>query len=172
MMLRRVVAVSALIAMLVLSGCSASDPNNDSWYQKAPLYVWDSGTSAWVQVTGAGGGGGGTIWYSTAGVPDAGVGNDGDFYLDTATSDVYKKVTGSWAIQLNIQGTAGISGTDGRTILNGSGAPDNSLGSDGDFYIDTVAWSIYGPKSTTWGVGTSLADLHPAKGHLTLGFPE
>jgi hypothetical protein len=54
-------------------------------------------------------------------------------------------------------GGGGGSGTDGKTVLSGSGAPSNSLGTDGDFYIDIVAWDIYGPKSGgTWPAGVSL----------------
>jgi hypothetical protein len=34
-----------------------------------------------------------------------------------------------------------------NTILNGKGAPKNSLGIDGDFYIDTRSLLIYGPKA-------------------------
>jgi hypothetical protein len=34
-----------------------------------------------------------------------------------------------------------------NTILNGRGAPRNSLGIDGDFYIDTRSLLIYGPKT-------------------------
>lgn len=52
-------------------------------------------------------------------------------------------------------GTTGASGADGRTILNGSGAP--SGGNSGDFYIDTTANLIYGPKASgAWGSGTSI----------------
>jgi len=44
------------------------------------------------------------------------------------------------------------------TFLNGSGAPsDEADGDDGDFYIDTTAWDIYGPKTSgAWGTGTSM----------------
>lgn len=43
----------------------------------------------------------------------------------------------------------GTAGTDGRTVLSGSSAPDNSLGEDGDFYIDTASteYTMYGPKA-------------------------
>jgi hypothetical protein len=43
-------------------------------------------------------------------------------------------------------------------VLNGTGAPPVSLGHDGDFYIDTAADVLYGPKTSgTWPtVGTSL----------------
>ncbi len=34
-----------------------------------------------------------------------------------------------------------------NTILNGKGAPKNSIGIDGDFYIDTRSLLIYGPKA-------------------------
>jgi hypothetical protein len=54
-------------------------------------------------------------------------------------------------------GADGADGADGKTILNGSGAPGSGLGVDGDFYIDTSADSIYGPKTAgAWGSATSL----------------
>ncbi|MEL6670132.1 MAG: hypothetical protein AAFP08_14260, partial [Bacteroidota bacterium] len=47
-----------------------------------------------------------------------------------------------------------------NTILNGSGPPNSSLGTDGDFYIDVDANAIYGAKSgANWGVATSLVGL-------------
>lgn len=55
------------------------------------------------------------------------------------------------------QGPQGIPGIDGKTILNGSGAPASGLGVDGDFYIDTAGDLIYGPKTGgSWGSGTSI----------------
>jgi hypothetical protein len=54
-------------------------------------------------------------------------------------------------------GDAGLSGAAGRTVLSGTGAPDPTVGSDGDFYINTSATTIYGPKSAgSWGAPTSL----------------
>jgi hypothetical protein len=51
----------------------------------------------------------------------------------------------------------GAAGTDGKTVRSGSGAPSAGLGVDGDFYIDTAADTIYGPKdSGSWGSPTSL----------------
>jgi hypothetical protein len=56
-----------------------------------------------------------------------------------------------------LKGDQGNPGTNGRTLLSGSGAPSNALGADGDFYIDTVAFNIYGPKASgAWAGGTSL----------------
>lgn len=42
-----------------------------------------------------------------------------------------------------------------NTILYGAGAPTDD-GIDGDFYIDTDANEIYGPKNSVWGTGNSL----------------
>lgn len=56
-----------------------------------------------------------------------------------------------------IQGVQGDPGADGNTLLSGSGAPSNGLGNDGDFYIDTAAFDIYGPKAGgVWPSGSSL----------------
>lgn len=42
-------------------------------------------------------------------------------------------------------------------VRNGSGAPSAGTGIDGDFYIDTTAWDIYGPKAAgAWPAGASL----------------
>jgi lysophospholipase L1-like esterase len=55
-------------------------------------------------------------------------------------------------------GADGANGVDGRTILSGSGAPSSSIGAAGDFYMDTTAWAIYGPKTTSW------PSAHPLSG--------
>lgn len=48
-------------------------------------------------------------------------------------------------------------GTAGKTVLSGSGAPSSGTGANGDFYIDTSASRIYGPKASgAWGSGTSM----------------
>jgi hypothetical protein len=54
-------------------------------------------------------------------------------------------------------GADGADGTDGYSVLSGSGAPDSGLGVNGDWYIDTAAHNIYGPKAGgAWGSPTSL----------------
>jgi hypothetical protein len=48
-------------------------------------------------------------------------------------------------------------GTPGKSVLNGAGAPTSGTGVNGDFYIDTTAWEIYGPKTLgAWGSGVAL----------------
>jgi len=59
-----------------------------------------------------------------------------------------------------IQGETGLqgeSGLRGNSVLSGSGVPSESVGVDGDFYIDTAASAIYGPKSSgAWATVVSL----------------
>ncbi|WP_328967951.1 SGNH/GDSL hydrolase family protein [Streptomyces sp. NBC_00239] len=51
-----------------------------------------------------------------------------------------------------------IAGPAGRTLLNGTSAPGAGVGANGDFYINTATWTIYGPKASgAWGSGTPLA---------------
>ena len=42
--------------------------------------------------------------------------------------------------------------------MSGAGAPGAGVGANGDFYLDTTAWVLYGPKASgAWpGSGTSL----------------
>jgi phage gp45-like len=47
-------------------------------------------------------------------------------------------------------GPTGPAGEDGNTVLNGIGNPPAGVGVAGDFYINTAATSIWGPKTTTW----------------------
>lgn len=120
----------------------------------------------------------GATWSSGSGAPSGG--NNGDFYLNTANDDVYKKTAGTWSVIANIKGSTGATGAtgstgatgatgatgptgatgaagaDGKTVLNGVVAPTTE-GVDGDFYIDTATETIYGPKTAgVWGSGTSL----------------
>jgi Collagen triple helix repeat (20 copies) len=55
-------------------------------------------------------------------------------------------------------GPQGPPGTNGNTVLNGTGAPASTVGNDGDFYVDTAADVLYGPKANgTWpATGTGL----------------
>lgn len=47
-------------------------------------------------------------------------------------------------------------GKDGATIHSGTGAPNVGNPNNGDYYIDTSTWEIYGPYDGSWGTGTSL----------------
>lgn len=70
------------------------------------------------------------------------------------TPPLVGEFAGLWARYL---GTNGSNGTNGYSVLSGSGAPSSGLGVNGDFYIDTAAKDLYGPKTAgAWGSPTSL----------------
>lgn len=93
-------------------------------------------------------------------------GNDG---IDGATgpqglqglqgNDGIDGATGPQGLQ-GVPGNDGINGINGKTILNGTSAPALSVGSLGDFYVNTLTNQLFGPKtnSTTipWGTPVSL----------------
>ncbi|NVO00461.1 MAG: collagen-like protein, partial [Geobacteraceae bacterium] len=72
--------------------------------------------------------------------------------------------TGSQGIQ-GIQGIQGVAGLDGKNVLNGLVPPIAANGVDGDFYIDTVAKMIYGPKAAgAWPTGVNIVGPQGVKG--------
>ena len=55
---------------------------------------------------------GGTItsgapWYNGSGVPSAGLGSNGDYYLDYDTGDLYYKSAGAWSNIGSVLGPTG-----------------------------------------------------------------
>jgi hypothetical protein len=60
-------------------------------------------------------------------------------------------------------------GGSGNSLHSGSGAPDDSLGANGDFYIDITATALYGPKSAdAWPAGISLVGPPGGGGFTTV----
>ena len=107
----------------------------------------------------------GAAWLTGTGAPSTDLGKDGDLYLDVSTSDVYQKEDGAWTLITNIKGETGAdgdtgdtgeAGTDGATWLTGSGTPDNTLGKDGDLYLDTSTSDVYQKEDGTWTLITNI----------------
>lgn len=72
----------------------------------------------------------GTMWLSGEVAPAATQGAEGDFYLDTATFEVYKKTNGTWTKIGSIKGADGETGADGDgidSIIYKDGALEVSL---------------------------------------------
>lgn len=109
----------------------------------------------------------GTVLYGI-GVPNSSTGNNNDTYINTGTGVFYKKTAGTWNQVFSMQtgpagapgapGVNGTNGTNGFSILNGSTNPSNlSTGVNGDFYINTTTYTLFGPKTAgVWGTGISL----------------
>jgi hypothetical protein len=108
----------------------------------------------------------GSTIYSGAVVPQADLGNIGDFYFRTSTSDFYGPKTASgWGRSTNLRGAAGATGATGAAgskILSGTAVPTVSVGANGDFYFRTTTADFYGPKTSSgWG---TLINLRGAQG--------
>ncbi len=106
-----------------------------------------------------------SVFRSGSGAPDDDLGTNGDFYLDTDSADLYgPRAGGQWPEEpLSLVGPPGPTGSTGATgaagtsVRSGSGAPDNGLGNDGDFYINTANYNLHGPKASgVWPSGVSL----------------
>lgn len=132
----------------------------------------DTGTAGAAGVkgdTGAAGTNGinGSTWYSGSTVPAAATGVNGDYYLNTATSDVYLKASGTWSIAVKIKGAtgaAGTAGTNGNTWYSGSTVPAAATGVNGDFYLNTATSDVYKKSSGTWSVTTNIKGATGAAG--------
>jgi hypothetical protein len=114
----------------------------------------------------------GATWRTGSGVPSNALGVDGDLYLNTATSDVYLRTSGTYAITANIKGatgatgTNGTNGTNGATWRTGSGTPSNGTGVDGDLYLNTTTSDVYQRASGTYSV---IANIKGATGAAGAG---
>lgn len=103
----------------------------------------------------------GSMMYSDQGAPDASTGENGDYYLDETTGELFgPKNDDGWGTPISLQGPPGEDGQDGEDgsqIHSGSGAPDASLGSIGDYYLDEDSYDLYGPKTESgWGTPINL----------------
>ena len=115
-----------------------------------------AGATGATGATGAAGSAGsaGSQWLEGSGAPSSGLGANGDFYLNTATGDVYTKASGSWGAAVgNIRGPQGPSGSGspGATWYNGAGAPSAGTGVNGDYYLNTATGDVYAKAAGAWG---------------------
>ena len=99
---------------------------SDSLYANGDLYVdlltgdvYKKTAGAWITQGNIKGptGAQGSVWYSSAGTPSAGSGVNGDFYVNSATGDYYKKVSGAWVLQGSLIGPAGPAGSGSGDML-------------------------------------------------------
>lgn len=126
-----------------------------------------------TSVSGSGGGGSGSAWRNGSGAPSDSLGVDGDYYLDTATDNVYAKSAGSYALVGNFMGSTGATGsagsngtngTDGSVWRSGSGSPSSGLGVNGDYYLDTATNNVYSKASGSYSVVSNIQGATGATG--------
>lgn len=122
----------------------------------------------------------GTVLFGQ-GIPGNNTGNDQDTYVNTLTGVFYKKASGTWAQVFSMlsgpsgppgpKGDTGQPGVDGNSILSGEGLPSNqSTGKDGDYYINTISETLYGPKANgIWpGQGLPLSGVETFDSDFTV----
>lgn len=90
------------------------------------------------------------------------IGLNGHWFVGTTDTGV--KAQGAQGIP----GTNGRDGKDGSKIYGDTGAPANSRGNEGDWYIDTQNKRLYGPKTAT-GWPTTYMSLTASEGQAQSG---
>ncbi|PCI45955.1 MAG: hypothetical protein COB49_09530 [Alphaproteobacteria bacterium] len=97
---------------------------------------------------------------SGAGAPASNLGIIDDLYIDSDDGKLYKKTAiSTWTFQYD---TTGPTGTDGDTWLDGAGAPAGSLGSVGDYYLNSANGNYY--KKTGANIWTLQGNIAGPQG--------
>lgn len=119
-------------------------------------------------------------FYSGEDLPSVSIGSIGDFYLKfqgptapppTGSSVLLygPKTAQGWGTPVELVGSQGLQGEagatgpsgqpglNGKTILSGIVDPNSEVGADGDFYLNTVTKTFFGPKEEgSWPSGFSI----------------
>ncbi|WP_211316359.1 hypothetical protein U0035_10955 [Niabella yanshanensis] len=116
----------------------------------------------------------GTQIFSGQGAPAATLGRNGDFYLDLTTSNMYgPRANAGWGAPYALKGANGSNGANGNAgskIYSGNGAPDNTTGIAGDYFMSTDTYLFYGPKTEAgWGLPVNLKGPKGDKGDAGAG---
>jgi len=125
--------------------------------------VKDAATDTLTYESAAAGAGANTILHGT-GVPGSGVGAVGDFYIDTAASNIYgPKTSGGWGSPTSLIGPAGANGTNGTNGADG-------FGGSNIFLSMMLPDSISGTWTDNWSTYlTGHAYYNYSGGHQAIG---
>ena len=159
-----------------------SGKNGDVFFKTDTPAFYQKTNAAWAQVyaPATSTNSGSALLYGE-GIPGSTIGADNDSYINTTTGIFYLRTSGTWAQVFSMatgpqgpQGTAGTNGTNGingNTLLSGTTDPSNSIGNNGDYYINLSTYALFGPKTSgTWGTGVSLiGDIGPTGPQGTTG---
>jgi len=121
--------------------------------------------------SGGGSGTPGAKWFVGAGVPSDATGVNGDFDLNSANGDVYKKAAGTWGSPAaNIKGAtgatgaagaAGAKGDKGDTGASGSGSGDALVANPLSQFAATTSAQLAGVLSDETGTGVAVFGTNP-----------
>lgn len=89
----------------------------------------------------------GSVWFNGTGAPGAEIGENGDYYLDNDSGDVYKLDT-TWEVVTNIKGVQGEQGLQGDGLqIDASGELASRDAHNGEIagftYLDTESGNLY-----------------------------
>ena len=99
------------------------------------------------------------------GAPSSGLGDNDDVYFDLTDFKLHTKSAGSWSAGSAFKGTNGAAGVKGASLLQGSSAPSNSAGDDGDTFLDAVNHTIYKKSGGVWtSQGSSFKGTNGSNG--------
>lgn len=95
-----------------------------------------------------------TEWLNGAGAPGAGLGENGDYYLNNSNGDYYFKAAGAWGLLGNLKGATGATGPAGGSEVVGSDGASMDLFesySDGAIstFSDGIGWGDSGKGTNT-----------------------
>jgi hypothetical protein len=176
----RIIGTLANVGLLPVSGMV----DGDSYLIGGVLYNWSEATSSWLNlgsiigptglqglqgiqgiqgVTGAAGSNG-AVWFTSAGAPSAGLGNIGDFFLDSTSANFYSKTGAStWTLKGNIKGATGSTGATGATGAQGIQGDQGVQGIQG---VTGAAGSNGFDGGLKFLFSTNITDLDPGNGTI------
>lgn len=152
--------------------------NGDFYFDEATGDVYGPKTGGMWDVAVAnltGPSGVGSAWFTGTGVPSGGLGEDGDFYLDDATGDVYgPKASGAWgSASSNLQGADGTNGAPVAAINSEAGTTYTpALGDEADLIEFTssspVLVTLPQDSDVAFAVNTVIYFCQAGTGTVTL----
>ena len=151
------------------AGTSASVTNSGTSSAATFDFTIPRGDTGATGSTGPAGADGRTI-LSGSGAPSAGTGNNGDFYIDTASSTLYgPKTSGAWGSGTSLVGPSVSSPTGAMLQYAGSSAPSGYLLCDGGSYSTTTYAALYAVIGYTYGGSGGTFNLPDLRGRVPMG---
>ena len=126
--------------------------DGDLWYNTKSGDTFAKADDAWAKIGNLHGDDGeaGSVWHHGNRNPAAGDGADGDYWLNTKSSDVFAKADDAWAKIGNIKGDDGDIGPIGPGWLYGSADPTADDGLDGDLWYNTKSGDTFAKADDAW----------------------
>lgn len=96
------------------------------------------------------------VFLQGNGVPSNLLGQNGNVYIDLTSGNIYQKIDDVWVFIVNLTGDKGDTGDNGLQLLYGNGAPNVTLGVDGDTYLDLLTDDVYVKIGGVWVLETNI----------------